>query len=201
MTLTKLSRKRLSVIIFVVLLCFLPAKSVPSLSNGVIGGMNGKNADTAHLTVQFPRLLYSIDTEAFAGTALEYVQFGEELCYIGDYAFSDVKGLAIAYIPESTSFIGINAFPIGTEIRGIKNSYAHIWADEYGFCFVEDDVWGINSNNISIRIEQFMLALCMIIPADNRCFRYKYRYSNLYYIKSMRPQDRSELYPINYRFP
>ena len=152
------------------------------------------------LVSSLPASLLLIDDQAFWGTALEIVCFDRQLYRIGEKAFWNIDTLTDAYIAESTEYIGHDAFPFGTVIHGVKDSYAQQWAEENGYQFAQDDIW--NSGSL---VKEHLLTLVLllpftVIPAD--ADRYKKAYSRFgVYVRSMRPHDRPELYPINYRFP
>ena len=159
-----------------------------------------KYSDKDKLVSSLPVSLLVIDDQAFWGTALEIVCFDRQLYHIGEKAFWNIDTLTEAYIAESTEYVGHDAFPRGTVIHGVKGSYAQQWAEENGYRFVRDDIW---SSGTFVKEHLLTLVLLLpfaVIPAD--ADRYKKAYSRFgIYVRSMRPQDRPELYPINYRFP
>ena len=162
--------------------CFL----ISSLS----GSINGTSLPTS---------LQYIEDEAFAETGLSSILFSENLLYIGSRAFS-AYSLKDAYVPERTEYIGENAFPAETVIHGVENSYVQIWAQKNGLTFVNDYIFCSNAKPIKTSLEHAILIFFFVIPLDSVKNTHKRR-STQKYVRSLRPQDRTELYPINYRFP
>ena len=147
-----------------------------------------------------PKSLTIIGEEAFEGTALTAVTVNEGLLWIGDRAFSNTHDLTDIYIPESTVFIGSEALPAGALIHGLKGSYAQQWADENGSGFVVDDIWGVPTVTNGFHTNLLLFLVFILIPADDSCYKSLSRRIRLF-IRSMRPQDRPEMHPIQYRFP
>ena len=153
------------------------------------------------IKTSFPRELQTIEEEAFSGTALERVVFGDELLYIGDRAFQDNFRLSDVYIPASVCFIGDMAFPdnIALTVNGIQDSYAQKWAESNHVLFVANDIWSSTQiiKSIHLKLALLLWIFCVVHKKTLlRVLEYIRKY-----IKSMRPQDRPELHPINYRFP
>ncbi len=148
-----------------------------------------------------PTYLEVIEEEAFSGTAAETVVFPKGFLWIGAYAFDDSQYLTDVYIPETTEYIADSAFYIASNltIHGIDSSYAKEWASRHNIPFVVDDYWNIinqsletlNAKRESI-IQYTVINLLVVFPALC-CAPYEKR--------SRRPQDRPELYPIEYKFP
>ena len=146
----------------------------------------------------FPAELQVIDDEAFLGTSLYKAFFDRKLEYIGQKAFFGIKGLKYAYLPPSVLYIDDDAFPHNTLIYSTRNSYAQEWAAETGHEFQINDIWNNNLNFQEKIIDIALTIICFSVPIDIKDILLK-RIS--IYFRSMRPQDRPELYPINYRFP
>ena len=150
----------------------------------------------------FPTALQYIDEEAFSYTSFENVVFASELRVIKDSAFDHNDCLRSIYLPESINYMGISAFTKtdGVTIYGIEGSYAQKWAEKNGFEFLVDDIWTDIQASEGIHVENLLSLFWIICPVDEKAFiRFFERIKR--FIKSMRPQDRPELYPINYRFP
>lgn len=149
----------------------------------------------------FPSSLKIIKEGAFENTNLNTIVFNLGIIHIEDYAFQKTNGLHDVYIPESTEYIGNNVFPNHITIHGIRTSFAEQWAKENGYSFIIDNVWGTNTSTPIVHIVRIcFLVCCFVIPYDKeKLIMIRKRISEV--ILSMRPQDRSELYPINYRFP
>lgn len=153
------------------------------------------------IKAQFPKKLQIIGDDAFSATALEKLAFGDELLYIGERAFQNDSDLTEVFIPKSVLYIGELAFPENADlvIYGIQDSYAQKWAAENHFAFKENDIWtGVQLKKpVSLKLILLLWIICFVNEETLlRILEYTRKY-----IKSMRPQDRSELYPINYRFP
>lgn len=153
-------------------------------------------------TISFPAFLMFIDEEAFAGTQVQTVIFQNGVQSIGSDAFGGADNLKDVFIPGSIIIIADSAFPKndGLTIHGLEGSYVQEWAEVNGFDFVVDDIWTDSLFPEEIHIENLILLFWIICPVDERAFIRFFEKINRY-IKSMRPQDRPELYPINYRFP
>jgi len=153
-------------------------------------------------TAVFPDSLISIENEALEGTAFQELIFREGLLYIGEHAFGNVGSLKKACIPNSVKYIADSAFSesgLKTIIAG-TSTYAQYWAERHDIEFKLLDNNYANTISLHVLI-QSILALFGItfIPLDNDRRRIK-QYIKLFVI-CMRPQDRAELYPIEYRFP
>ena len=152
-------------------------------------------------TAIFPSSLRIIENDAFAGTAFSAVFFEKGLEYIGDCAFRPSAALRNTYIPDSVSAIGENAFEVSVLIHGIEGSYSQLWANEHEYRFTVSNVWSERAALKSLLLpHELIIMLILFVPVDDGkqivlCKRIRK------VIKSMRPQDRPELYPINYRFP
>lgn len=146
-----------------------------------------------------PIYLQEIDDEAFYGTNLQGVAFGDQLVHIGVRAFENIHNLIDIYIPRSTTYIGMNAFPAGTAIHGVKNSYALRWARANGYRYTYDDIWDSSIWKQFNHLEILIYILFAVIPLSEDAAQISRRIREV--IFSMRPQDRPELYPIDYRFP
>lgn len=152
------------------------------------------------LTASFPDSLCFIGDEAFSETSIEVALFNNALQSIGSEAFLNANRLTDAYIPAGTEQIGSNAFPDEVVIHGLEDSYAQTWALQNAHNFIEDDIWNCESGFTALRCSLILALLGTVLPADT-CFLEQIRRQIKKYVKSMRPQDRPELYPINYRFP
>ena len=149
-----------------------------------------------------PSSLTIIETEAFEGTAAVTVTLQNRTVSIGDGAFANAISLRSIYIPDSVEYIGKHAFDgvPNLTIRGEKDSYASAWARENNVAFIQEHTGISKLKDLRELLgRHFFLSVslyCMIPSAD-----FRRRKSTAYKEKSMRPQDRPELYPINYRFP
>lgn len=150
------------------------------------------------LQVKIPASLTWIEEEAFAGTAFQLVVLDEKLTYIGEKAFGGAQDLQSVYISENTAYIGAEAFPADTMIHGREGSYAQQWAEENGYRFQCDNAWNIDFTPLLSLL--LLVQTCLFAPAVDTRHEYRFRRVKAY-LRDMRPQKRSELYPINYRFP
>lgn len=84
-----------------------------------------------------PASLTTIENEAFEGTAITNIILPENVETIGDYAFADIQTLRNIRIPNSTTYIGKNAFKgsANVTITGAPKGYARAWAHENGMSF------------------------------------------------------------------
>lgn len=149
-----------------------------------------------------PSSLEIIEEDAFMGTAVKTIFFQEGLLSIGDYAFADSRDLTEVYIPTTVEYLGKNAFSSNKRmtIHGIIGSIAERWAKEHQVPFAPSNIWNEvdDSRNIknlvSISNERILKA---IDNESNNHLRGRTEDEG----KSMRPQERPELNPIDYRFP
>ena len=153
-------------------------------------------------TFNFPSSLETIDEEAFVGTVAETAIIQSNLLKIEKDVFQGANNLKDVYLPDSVLFIADSAFPQnnGLTIHGIEGSYAQKWAEENGFDFIVNDIWTDAHVAEGIHIENLLSLFWIICPVDEKSVL-RVIEAIKRFIKSMRPQDRPELYPINYRFP
>ncbi len=174
--------------------------SLPKVSNEHVKTSSKRNEQIELYDVEFPTSLKQIGDEAFAGTSINSINFNKGLNYIGNSAFRNVNGLHNVILPECLQYIGNQAFPQITVIHGVEGSYAESWAKKNGYQFVVDVVSSDKVVNPEIHAELFLVLMGFVIPVDDeRMCVLSRRIREV--VKSMRPQDRAELYPINYRFP
>ena len=185
--------KKWLLIMSVVVLCLLPLFVTASAeeSESGIGG-----------TFKLPSSLVIIEDEAFKGTAAETVIFPDGLESIGAEAFANVHTLRDVYIPDTTTYIADTAFTVTPDltIHGIDNSYAKDWAHEHEIPFVVDDIWTevVKSGwSPAVRVERIRLYIATIVLI----ILFEFFRLGYYEVRSRRPQDRPDLYPIEYRFP
>ena len=188
-----MNKKVFLILVVFVVLCVLPLFSVISAEE--IDSENER-------TFIFPSSIEIIEDEAFEGTAVETVVFHEGLISIGFRAFANVHALKNIYIPVTTTYIADAAFSITSDftIHGRDNSYAKDWAHIHEIPFVVDNVWNTTAQNgISIKtrtdpIHLYIAAIYLVILFQ------LFRLGSCE-LRSKRPQDCPELYPIDYRFP
>ena len=149
----------------------------------------------------FPSSLRIIEDSAFAGTAVKIVILPSGLEYIGRGVFASAHRLKAVYIPKSTVYIGEDAFAGSKQvtIHGVAGSYAQDWARKYHIPFSLDDIW-TDTHRESERIgSQLTLAWrgITVNPEMKTGHTDQGRNREI----CMRPQERAELHPIDYRFP
>lgn len=147
-----------------------------------------------------PSALQSISGEAFSGTVFRTVYLHDQVVYIGSEAFANSKNLKDVFIPDSVTYIGANAFSLRVRIHGGENSFAQTWARENGYVFVTEDRLSVQTMPQGIRLTLMLAVLILAMTADAPKLS-GIRRRLWASLRSMRPQDRPELYPINYRFP
>ena len=153
-------------------------------------------------TFVLPASLTTIEDEAFLGTLAETVLLSDEVVWIGERAFAGSSALKVIDFPDSVAYIADHAFEgvEGLVIKGNKNSYAFHWAQEHNVAFVQETVpstWIKKLGELLSAETLIIFTFISVCPGELICLRR--RYIDIW--RSMRPQDRPELYPINYRFP
>ncbi len=151
----------------------------------------------------FPASLRLIEEEAFAGSSAETLVFPNGFLLLGEEAFSDAPNLRDVYLPPSTVYIGRSAFPTDQNelvIHGVEGSYAQIWAASQKLPFVSDNIWSARVESIRVRDAHADRVDPLFRTADQTRNCMIRRIDGDEGI-SMRPQDRPELNPIDYRFP
>lgn len=169
-----------------------------------LGKIQGLNTDALYkdkkMPFNFPASLQVVGDWAFANTGIDAAVFSDELMYIGKFAFCNASEFHNVYIPPKTMFIGTDAFPGGTVVHGVENSYVGEWACKNGYLFVDDDIWSKVVFKAKLCLEQifsFSFTTCLLNKTNVLSLLNRKRK----FVKSMRPKDRPELWPINYRFP
>ena len=157
-------------------------------------------ADQSHYNSTFPSSLEHIADSAFENTALYNLFFKDSLVSIGAKAFAETSQLESLFIPISVIYIAKDAFPDSVTLHVVQGSFAHSWADNNGYHFIVDYLLPENNEQNIFHSELLILMLCFVaIPGFIN--RLHIDRATVWLEKSMRPQDRPELYPINYRFP
>lgn len=149
-----------------------------------------------------PASLEIIEEEAFEETAVTTAVFQNNVIYISDQVFASASKLRSVFIPPSTEFIGENAFPDNTDliVFSVKGSYAEKWANEHQIPFKDSNIWGLlMPNGKSLNTHGVPLSRVLPVIDPERAIGVTKQTAND--DVSMRPQDRPELNPIDYRFP
>ena len=147
-----------------------------------------------------PASLVQIEEGAFENTAAESVFLPSMTASIGDRAFASNRALIKVFVPKSVESIGNQAFE-GKDLTliGEKGSYALSWARMHNVAFVEQESAASQGKPVrKLLNENVFLLFSLGYMAPELFVQLKKRKS---WSRSMRPQDRPELYPINYRFP
>lgn len=146
-----------------------------------------------------PLQLQSVGEDAFAGTAVETVAFPEGFHQIEDGAFAGAEKLSDVYLPVSAASIGASAFPENEAltVHAQKGSAARNWALSHKVRFREDArrMPAEKGHSLSINLYSAHGLFGTVSPERRTPL------NAVYIDHSMRPQDRPELYPIDYRFP
>ena len=153
-------------------------------------------------TFVLPAALVEIEDEAFADTAVKTVVFQNGLLHIGDFAFDNTRNLKDIYIPSSVRRIGRSAFPHSGNLvlHAPKKSYAQAWAKEHRFSSRTDGFRSFRDNvGKALRILKNASSLYphLTVPKEIHIPARRTEVT----VRSMRPQDRPELNPIDFRFP
>lgn len=161
---------------------------------------DGEIMDTGAV-FKFPDSLVTIENEAFEGTAVKKAMLADKLKSIGERAFADNYWLDVVCIPESVAFIAGNAFDgtVDLTIQGSPDSYAAHWANEHDIRYVPTEAVPMWIQKIGKILRLSTIAFLPFNSAPFICIRRRIR--NVNADRSMRPQDRPELYPIDFRFP
>ena len=149
-----------------------------------------------------PKSLKIIEDEAFERIAAESISFSNSLLSIGERAFANNRYLKIVSIPESVKYIGDHAFDESKDlvIYGLANSYVAEWANEHDISFVSsENVPDYSKERSKTHIAEICILLSFICCDPEMIQRLRKLANNAG--RSMRPQDRPELNPIDYRFP
>lgn len=186
-------------IALVIVLCLL--FSTWSVSASVTADIH-EFAQKSDAVFKLPASLKIIGEEAFEGVSAITIVLPGSTESIGTRAFADNSALRAVYIPESVRYIGNQAFEKSQNvvIRANEDSYAASWARLHDIVCVQEE----NAETWFTRLGKLMqgsffltLSLTCVVPGD----QYWQRRKKAVFEVSMRPQDRPELYPINYRFP
>lgn len=177
-----------------IVICFLVLICIQLTLSPITFGNNYEKSAT------FPMSLQRIDNDAFSGTSFQTLAFQKGLLYIGEHAFWNCDIQIVVYVPESVIYIGDNAFPENAVVHGLRDSYAEEWARNNKYQFIEESIWPIRRTPKRIHAEWLLIWSCLIVPnyGGNKRALLKWAYI---FDKSMRPKDRSELPPIDYKFP
>lgn len=167
-------------------------------------GLETENHSASVATAAFvlPASLKEIGEGAFENTAAVTVIISDATEIIGNRAFANNSNLENVHIPRSVIFIGEYAFTGSPSLTiiGIKDSYAAAWAQIHNIAFRQEDCsfnWPDKLGDLFRGNLLLTFCLSLVSPGVQYWQRKKTEYAE----KSMRPQDRSELYPIDYRFP
>lgn len=149
-----------------------------------------------------PASLIAIEDQAFEGTVMKDAFLPATLTTIGERAFAGNLQLRRIIIPKSVSYIGDHAVePVsGLTVYGEAGSFAAKWTREHNYTFVRLDGGLAWINIIKKLIEIIRYSILPLSFTAKEVSMWRRRWA-IHPLRSMRPQDRIELYPINYRFP
>ena len=158
-------------------------------------------SDDSGTTFIAPASLQRVEKEAFADVATRTVVFQEGFRYLGDEVFKGAFQLKNVYIPKTTAYISDSAFStnIGVSIHSTVGSYAQRWAKKHQVAFVADYTYAFEAERELVITRYYQKAYFMHTIKPQEEIRIAIRADNK--DRSMRPQDRPELNPIDYRFP
>lgn len=150
----------------------------------------------------FPPSLSEIEGAAFSNTAVTTIIFPDGFLSVEDEAFMGADFLIDVYVPSTTVYIADSAFPQNDilTIHGIDGSYAEEWAKLHLVTFVVDDIWNtaVEPDTSSQANETPMTHNHSVVKPHKIMIAHDREEDEGI---SMRPQERSELNPIDYRFP
>ena len=149
-----------------------------------------------------PAQLEKIEEEAFYGTAVKTVIFPTRLLRVEDGAFDNSLYLTDIFATTTIEYIGDNAFPhnLKYKIHGDDGSYVENWARDHQVQFVQNiNLMGRTDTEKELSTFSSTISQYNHYRGSEKEIRLHER--NNGEEKSMRPQDRPELYPIDYRFP
>lgn len=191
-------RKQMIYRLFAVLCILLSVSSF--IIDGVSQSKKSKISITGETISLFPALLQVLEEEAFWGTSLRTIVFCEKIEYIGEQAFACSVMINDVYLPESIMHIGKDAFPNDIVVHCINNSFAQKWANEHAINFVVDNIWSNSAITETIHFDVPIVTFFAFFPIDEKDIkRVKRRICK--YVRCMRPKNRPELNPIDYKFP
>ena len=185
-----------TILIFILCLCIsMLSGPLPAAAE-----MTGQNTGPPEYHVRLPSSLVQIGDSAFENTAVESVYLPTMTMVIGSRAFAANRALRIVYIPKTVVHIGEQAFE-GDQltIYGEKDSYAAAWARSHNVAFLQEQStlsWTDIIRKLLRENAFLIVSLGCLSPAAFPQLKKAGRRE-----RSMRPQDRPELYPIDYRFP
>lgn len=185
-------KKHIAIVLIILLL----------LSLGVdLTGYADSSMEKQKAVFMFPSALREIHTEALDGTAAHTVILPVGFSRIEDNAFRHMLFLHDVYIPPTVTYISNLAFPPYEKIvlHGEAGSWIQRWAEEYHYIFVAENRWkGINQKfEVGSRLIDTFFLHDTIQPDDSNDRALTGEFTD----RSMRPQDRPELNPIDYNFP
>ena len=159
-----------------------------------------KAADKAIFVM--PEHLIEIGPEAFLNTGARGVVLTEQVERVGERAFARMEDLSAIYIPASTTYIAEDAFQgvDGLTILGRFDSYAHRWAREHGYRFISVELW-INDSDAGRRAPRRTDPAVLDASLRGTDDELPEAARGPDEGTSLRPQERAELHPIDYRFP
>jgi hypothetical protein len=147
-----------------------------------------------------PAFLQTVEEDAFAGTAVQTVVFPKGFIRVLDGAFDGVGTLTDVYLPLSAGTIGKGAFPDNEvlTVHAVKGSTAQRWANAHRTHFHEEEVRmpPVLPGSSADLHRDSLGTLHRVLPPERKTGPVRDDR-----VISLRPQDRPELNPIDYRFP
>lgn len=156
-----------------------------------------------------PNALSVVEEEAFAGTALQSVLLPGMVVRIEERAFADNHPLEYLFVPGGIEYLPSNVLENtpNTYIVAESGSYAEQWAKINGYRIIcqevllSNDVSETHGNLRNGKPQMILFVLQAFALMIGLLNRKKPHFRCVYEGNSMRPQERIELHPIQYRFP
>ena len=165
-------------------------------------GIQNSMAEETKSELVLPSSLLEIGEGAFEGIAANKVILPCNLLIIGERAFADNYFLREIVIPKTVQDIGNNAFEgsVNLTFFGAVDSYAARWAKEHDVYFAPSGFsTALTKTLIKLCIKNALITFGLYLACGGMIQQLGKRVTESW--RSMRPQDRPELYPIDYRFP
>ena len=127
-------------------------------------------AENTGAIFQLPLSLEYIGNEAFEGVALSDPTESRDQA-----SYTESSFVLTVCIPVTVSFIGDNAFPRSETVKIVapRDSYAQRWAQEQGYCCVEEKRASALSSDL-LQILKTALCFCLLfcfLPPDSQKYR------------------------------
>lgn len=168
------------------------------------GLANAQEDNTGPVAVyHLPAAIREIGDEAFAKTGVKAVVFRAGITHVGDKVFSGARFLTDIFIPATMEHLEDSFFPCNPRltIHWLKNSNVADRVRERQIPFVQPNAENstLISENATYNESRIPNNWRIRVLASEKQVNLRERGADEG--KSLRPQDRPELNPIDYRFP